>query len=133
MTPANYGRNSRSRIHHLNCNLSQRFEFKFEESDQDVKERIPNAFTPNGDSMNDNFGFAAEENDVINFTSFKMTIFNRWGQEVFTTTSIDEKWDGRISGENAVSEVYLYVVDVMGNLNGCIVDGSYTGDVTLVR
>lgn len=117
------------------CNylLSQRFEFKFEESDQDVKERIPNAFTPNGDSMNDNFGFVSEEDDVVNFTLYKMTIFNRWGQEVFTTTSIDEKWDGRISGENAVSEVYLYVVDVMGNLNGCIVDGSYTGDVTLVR
>ena len=117
------------------CNymLSQVYEFIFEESDQDVKERIPNAFTPNGDSMNDNFGFAAEENDVVNFTSYKMTIFNRWGQEVFATTSIDEKWDGRISGENAVSEVYLYVIDVMGNLNGCIVDGSYTGDVTLVR
>ena len=114
--------------------LTHRFEYTFVEDDEQLKTRIPNAFTPNNDGMNDGFGLALEEMDELVVESFRMTIYNRWGQEVYTTTDPNGKWNGNIDGDTrAVSEVYLYAIEIFGDLNNCSIDGSYTGDVTLVR
>ena len=70
---------------------------------------FPNAFTPNRDGMNDVFGMHEEEGGCtpIDVRDFKMTIYNRWGQEVFHSEEINNKWDGRFKGEECPSEVYL--------------------------
>jgi len=50
---------------------------------------IPSGFTPNGDGINDLFGIYGE-----NITEFKMSIIDRWGDEVFYTEDPNDKWDG---------------------------------------
>jgi gliding motility-associated-like protein len=50
---------------------------------------IPNAFSPNGDGINDVFGV-----EGANVTDFKMWIFDRWGREVFFSNDINKKWNG---------------------------------------
>jgi gliding motility-associated-like protein len=68
---------------------------------------IPNAFTPNSDGTNDYFlpiiGFA-------DYTTYSLRIFNRLGQEVFTTTDINTGWDGFHDGETVTNEIFLYTV-----------------------
>ncbi len=74
---------------------------------------VPNAFTPNGDGINDVFKVQG-----IEVKDFTLYIFNRWGQTLFTSKDINIGWDGR-GGDNNVcqDEVYLYRViykDVLG-------------------
>jgi len=68
---------------------------------------IPNAFTPDGDALNDFFG------GVSNCTleSYHFRIFNRWGELIFESTDRLNYWDGRINGEKAQDGVYVYKVD----------------------
>jgi len=55
---------------------------------------VPNAFTPNGDGRND--ALKAVPVGLKNFTRF--TIFNRWGQVVFTTADALNGWNGKLNG-----------------------------------
>jgi len=69
---------------------------------------IPNAFTPNDDGLNDSFRPLGSGRFVL---EYQMTIWNRWGQEVFRST--DPKgngWDGNFNGEKAPTGVYAYVI-----------------------
>ncbi len=63
---------------------------------------FPNAFTPNGDGVNDTYQplFSCP---VIT-TNF--AIYNRWGDQVFSSTDPQAAWDGTINGELAPSDVY---------------------------
>lgn len=86
---------------------------------------VPNAFSPNGDGTN----------DVIYVQGYgidRMTwrIYNRWGQLVFTSSSINMGWDGRFKGALQPQDVYVYI------LNVDFTDGtkySKKGDLTLLR
>ena len=84
---------------------------------------IPNTFTPNGDGRNDLFKPVFKGKI---FSEFSLTIYNRWGQEVFSTTQPDEAW----KGENAPSDVYVYILDYK-LMNGAA--GKKKGDITLIR
>ena len=89
---------------------------------------VPNAFTPNGDGKNDIF--KAQGDAII---SFKMNIFDRWGNNVFTTTDIDSGWDGRPhnkGNEIAKEDVYVWKIDLT---NAFHQGKSYSGTVTLLR
>ncbi len=66
---------------------------------------IPNAFTPNGDGLNDEFKLISNSDNI---TAFKMYIFNRWGQMVFESNDIPNGWDGKIKGEDAPAGTYVY-------------------------
>ena len=68
---------------------------------------LPNGFTPDGDGVNDTFGAVGS-----GIGRFHMTLWNRWGDEVFATDSIEEFWDGRGDrrGKTGESEVYVYQV-----------------------
>ena len=68
---------------------------------------VPNAFTPNGDGINDKVF-------VRGFGIAKMTwrIYNRWGTVVFQTSNRLEGWDGSYNGVRQPKEVYHYVLDV---------------------
>ncbi len=66
---------------------------------------IPNAFTPNGDGLNDFFSF--EIAGIVN--EYDMRIYNRWGELVFQSNEATTFWDGRHKGQ-AVSGAYTYVL-----------------------
>ncbi len=65
---------------------------------------IPNAFSPNADGNNDYFFGSG-----IGITNYEMRIFNRWGDQVFTSFDENEKWNGTLrSGKLAMQDVYVY-------------------------
>lgn len=87
---------------------------------------VPTAFTPNGDGKNDVFR-------VSNITFQRLQefkVFNRWGQEIFSTTDIKKGWDGSWNGQPQDMGVYQYIIKV-SSPDGKI--ETYKGDVTLVR
>jgi gliding motility-associated-like protein len=64
---------------------------------------IPNAFTPNGDGLNDTF---RPVTDYDRFSKFSMVIYNSWGQRQFETTNPAEGWDGK----DAAAGVYSWLI-----------------------
>ena len=69
---------------------------------------VPNAFTPNGDGLNDVLyvrGYNIER--VVIFA-----IYNRWGEKVFESHSLDEGWDGKYNGRLATGDVFAYYLKV---------------------
>ncbi len=87
---------------------------------------FPTAFSPNGDGHNDFFR-AITNSDA--FTSFSMSIFNRWGNRVFFTTRITDGWDGKYKGVQQDPDVFYYMVSY--TFYGK--EGSLKGDLYLVR
>jgi gliding motility-associated-like protein len=67
---------------------------------------IPNAFTPNGDGLNDCFGI--KNWGQIQFLEF--AIFNRYGQKVFYTENPSGCWDGTFNGQQQPSGNYIYYI-----------------------
>ncbi|HNL08647.1 MAG TPA: gliding motility-associated C-terminal domain-containing protein, partial [Chitinophagales bacterium] len=94
---------------------------------QENKLVIPNAFSPNGDDVNEIFHIAGN-----NVTEFYMAIYDRWGQRVYEikSTNLSEGWNGLYpDGKRAELGVYVYYIDVI------FADGSTEfekGNVTLV-
>lgn len=64
---------------------------------------IPNAFTPNGDGINDEFRVRS---NILK--SMHLEIYNRWGNKVFETDDINKYWDGYYRGKLDQEEVYGY-------------------------
>lgn len=62
---------------------------------------FPNAFTPNGDNLNDTYGV---ESKFIK--EFEMIIFNKWGEGIFQTKDVTARWDGRYRNGFAPSGEY---------------------------
>ncbi len=94
---------------------------------KNTRAEIPNVFSPNNDGYNDVFrpirpGFDQDKQPTL----LNMTIFDRWGKQVYSS---DKPWDGTMGGKQAPSEVYLYKVTY--RVDSCTV--SYRGDVTLLR
>ena len=67
---------------------------------------IPNAFTPNGDGLNDFFGPIGLESEFI----LEFKIYNRWGQVVFVGNETSSNWDGTFKGEEQPLAVYIYTL-----------------------
>jgi gliding motility-associated-like protein len=82
---------------------------------------IPNAFTPNGDGINDTFGVKGE-----GIKDFRLLIFNRWGEVIFESTEPRKQWDGRVSGEPVQQGTYVYELYANGVKKG------RTGSVTVI-
>lgn len=73
---------------------------------------FPNAFTPDGDGVNDIWG-----PEGIYIENFEMTIFDRWGQEVFRTNDMNVRWDGSVNGTPVMkTDVYVYKYRASGHL-----------------
>jgi gliding motility-associated-like protein len=68
--------------------------------------QVPNAFTPNGDRVNDCFGLRkwARVNEL------EFIIYNRWGQKVFSTSDPGTCWDGTLNGKPQDSGGFVYVI-----------------------
>ncbi len=65
---------------------------------------LPNAFTPNGDGINDFFAPITQ----CPIPDYQFRVFNRWGEQVFESNSPDIPWDGIHKGKPAPAEVYFY-------------------------
>ncbi len=89
---------------------------------------IPDAFTPNGDGLNDKFRIVGLPSEHI--THFNLQIFSRWGQLVFTTQDILDSWDGTKSGAVCQEGVYFWVIYYEDNKKAKI---SNRGTVMLLR
>lgn len=87
---------------------------------------VPNAFTPNGDGKNDCFSIKAN----IELASFELHIFNRWGQEVFRATNINDCWDGTFHGEVTEIGNYYYYYKIKTKACGDIFN---KGDLILIK
>ncbi|QHW00619.1 T9SS type B sorting domain-containing protein [Spirosoma endbachense] len=75
---------------------------------RDPKIFAPDAFTPNGDGVNDTFLIRGTF-----FDKFRLTIFSRWGEPIYTTTDRNQGWDGMVNGQPANAGQYMYRVEVI--------------------
>ena len=74
-------------------------------------EQMFNGFSPNGDGINDSFSF--EDNNAI--SNFKVKIFNRWGNLVYSWTDPNFNWYGLgFNGDNLTEGVYYYIMNAEG-------------------
>ncbi len=74
---------------------------------------FPNAFTPNGDGLNDEFRVVT---DAQSLAVFSLSIFNSWGAEIFHTEDITKGWDGRYKGELCQAGNYVFKVSYSTSL-----------------
>lgn len=91
---------------------------------------IPNAFSPNGDQINDTFDILLE-----NATQYTLEIYDRWGGLLFSTSDLNVSWDGNTGNGNRAPEgVYLYKLLYQGVSDRNIpFTGKRVGSVTLIR
>jgi gliding motility-associated-like protein len=90
---------------------------------------IPNAFTPDGDGLNNEFTAVFPVN--MKLASFEMYIYDRWGELVFYSQDPKQGWDASLAGFDATDGVYSYLVKYkeLGYVNKFQV----TGSVVVIR
>ena len=86
---------------------------------------VPNAFSPNEDDINDKFRAYV----YCPLEQFRMSIFDRWGQQVFESEDVNEAWDGWKGSESFEPGVYAWVISYFADGRRRILKG----DVTLVK
>ena len=92
---------------------------------QEASLLIPNAFSPNGDLLNDVFEVKGRF-----LASYRMLIYDRWGQILFDNKNQNQGWDGRLNGKEIPTGAYPYRItgkDATGK------EFTKTGTVTLLR
>jgi gliding motility-associated-like protein len=65
---------------------------------------MPSTFSPNGDGLNDVFRLIHGDH----ITRFRMEIFNRWGQKIFSSANIREGWNGLYQGISQPAGLYIW-------------------------
>ena len=88
---------------------------------------VPTAFSPNEDGVNDSY-FIVDKDGVV--SDFKLEIFNRLGQKVFSTNDINIKWIGTYKGEKLNPQVFDFYLELK-----CVDDKILfkKGNITLIR
>ena len=75
------------------------------------KLEFPNAFSPNGDGINDIY---KAKDGFQSITDFHAYIYNRWGQLLYEWTNPSEGWDGKYKGQDVKQGVYFCLVKAKG-------------------
>ena len=88
---------------------------------------MPNAFTPNGDGLNDYIELYGMK---TGFKYMNIKIYDRWGEKVFESDDFDFKWDGTFEGEMQEPNVFVYILD-LSFLDGHVIHNK--GSITLIR
>lgn len=88
---------------------------------------IPTAFSPNGDGVNDVFRILRWLN-IGKLSDF--SVYNRWGQQVFSTNNVEAGWDGTYRGQACDIGTYVWMANVLNKEGKQI---TYKGNVTLIR
>jgi gliding motility-associated-like protein len=85
---------------------------------------IPEAFSPNGDLINDSWNIG----NIESYPNAEITIYNRWGQSVWRSeTGYTRPWDGKSKGTDLPIDSYHYVIDLHNGSKPII------GEITIVR
>lgn len=89
---------------------------------------IPNSFSPNNDGKNEVF---FDANHILNVDAYKMQVWNRWGELIFSTNSYNVPWTGLDqNGKPAQEGIYVYMISVSIKSGKRL---EYKGSVNLVR
>lgn len=91
-----------------------------------VEVYLPNAFTPDGDGVNDVFGVITEDT----LEAFELLIFNRWGERIWSANDQRSMWDGTYSGDRCPDGVYATLLRYRGEGDTSVLR---RGHVTLLR
>ena len=92
---------------------------------------IPNAFSPNGDGLNDEFKVTGNSEIIY---SFRLHIYNRWGNLVFESNDISTGWDGKHKGNPGTQGAYVYKIEYsLSTSSNNAASEIRTGTVVLVR
>jgi gliding motility-associated-like protein len=73
---------------------------------------VPNAFSPNGDGINDVWNIK----NLITYPESQIQVFNRYGQVVFEANGYAQPWNGKYKGKSLPGGTYYYVIDLKNNL-----------------
>ena len=111
------------------CQTTDTIHLRWCEKFRDPCLEIPNAFTPNGDAVNDLF----QLHDYCRFNNYRLSIFNRWGDQIFQTTDPDAGWDGRYRGSKCQQGVYVYLIEYDYTYEGQTYEEHRKGSFTLIR
>jgi gliding motility-associated-like protein len=84
---------------------------------------VPNAFSPNGDGINDRW----EIPNLLDYPGVTVEVFNRYGQKVFSSTGYSRSWDGTLNGSPLPLATYYYVINLKNGFP------PVTGSVTIIR
>jgi gliding motility-associated-like protein len=87
---------------------------------------LPNAFTPNGNGLNDVF-----KPKVLGVHKYTFLIFDRWGEKIFETHDMNEGWNGFYKSRLCEQDVYVYKITFVDDVKQD--DHQFIGRVTLVR
>lgn len=87
---------------------------------------IPNAFTPNGNGLNDIF-----KPKLIGVHDYSFIIFDRWGEKIFETTNEEAGWNGYFKNRLCTNDVFVYKINFRDDVEN--LDHQFIGRVTLVR
>ncbi len=91
----------------LTYEMDSPFSLTFAES----KLEVPNAFTPNGDGINDVFRVKEGYQSIV---TFRAQVFDRWGKRLAEWTDLDGGWDGRSGGHDAPDGAYYLRIEARG-------------------
>ena len=86
---------------------------------------IPSGFTPNDDGVNDRWNLGG----LDQYPSAEITVFNRWGDILFTQDATEGPWDGTLDGIPAPVGTYYYFIRV----SEPALQAEWTGPITLMR
>lgn len=92
----------------------------------------PNGFYPGSDNQkNRTFGPDIRDCSNTNITEYSLEVYNRWGELVFESDSVDNRWNGRRdnSGDDLSSDTYFYYATYTLGNESC----NKEGDITLIR
>ena len=102
----------------------------FSTTPEPVNLYFPNAFSPNGDGLNDEFKVVTPSYDL---EVFSLSIFNRWGAMIFHTTDISQGWDGTYQGSPCQAGTYVFRVTYNTSMYSNTGPEVKMGTVMLVR
>lgn len=94
-----------------------------------TKYYIPNVFSPNDDGENDYFSVFGKD-----MLSLQLSVYDRWGNHLFESASLDARWDGTFRGKPVGPGVYTWVAKIGGYYrDGTTYETVESGSVTVVR
>lgn len=107
------------------CTYRDSIEVKYVKCDCNTV--VPNAFSPNGDGINEGFGPKMECVPA----QYQMSIFNRYGQVIFETKDYTKTWDGTLNGKPMPVGTYYYVLNYFNP--GLAIPERFAGSITIIR
>lgn len=95
----------------------------------DCQALLPNAFSPNGDGLNDVFTPLFESDCIVG--NYAFSVYSRWGQRIFVSFSPGHGWDGTFEGKPVDAGNYMF--DLVYKAGTKAVAKYSKGDITLIR